>query len=99
MGDFDRPVQATPDVLADLARRFEDDLYSAGLADYAQSIGLTPPPEPAGYRGWAIVEAYPDYPADDWENRPVLYWNGPEDDHGEEDTEPPPTDTNAPTPG
>lgn len=41
MGNCDRPVQAPPDV----------------LADYARSIGLTPPPEPRGYQGWAIVDA------------------------------------------
>lgn len=85
MGDYDRPVQAAPEVLADLAHRLEDDLDSMTLVAYAESLGITPPAEPAGYRGWAIVESYPDYPADGWETRPVLYWNGPEDDHGEED--------------
>lgn len=81
MGFYDRPVEASPEVLADLRHRFDTDLDSRELGDYARTIGLEPPAEPAGYQRWDIVEKYPD---EDYDNG-VLYWWGPEEDHGEED--------------
>lgn len=75
-----RPVQASADVLADLWERV-DQLDTRDLTAYALERGLTPPAEPEGYQGWEIVIAYPDR---DYDNG-VLYWWGPEEDHGEED--------------
>ncbi|MDN3243021.1 Imm1 family immunity protein [Glycomyces tritici] len=80
MGEYDRPVQADPEILADLLHRFDTDLDSRELAEYARTLGLEPPYDPPGYQGWAIIEKYPD---DDFDHG-VLYWWGPEEDHGEE---------------
>jgi hypothetical protein len=79
MGEYDRPVQADPQILADLLHRFDTDLDSRELAEYARTLGLEPPQDPPGYQGWAIIEKYPD---DDFDHG-VLYWWGPEEDHGE----------------
>lgn len=79
MIDYDRPVEASPETLAELWRRFEDDLDSRGLAAYASELGVNPPPEPEGYQGWEIVEAYPN---NNFEHG-VLYWLGPQEDHAD----------------
>ncbi|MCD0445658.1 hypothetical protein LO763_18795 [Glycomyces sp. A-F 0318] len=75
-----RPVQAAPEVLADL-RAKADELDTRELTRLALGLGLAPPQEPAGYQGWEIVVAYPD---EDF-GTGVLYWLGPQPDHGGED--------------
>jgi hypothetical protein len=81
MGAYDRPVEADAEVLAELRHRYETDLDSRELGDYARTLGVVPPAEPAGYQRWDIVEKFPD---EDYDHG-VLYWWGPEEDHGEED--------------
>lgn len=78
--EYNRRVEASPEVLADLWEA-EERYDSYGLADYARSIGLTPPPEPAGFTKWAIVVSYEDEDL----SKPLLYWWGPEDNPGDAD--------------
>lgn len=81
MGDYDAPVQGVPEQLAELRRRLDDDLDSQTAVDFAATIGILPPSEPEGWQGWAIVDVFPD---EDYDN-PVMFWLGPQPDHGEED--------------
>ncbi|MFC4337669.1 hypothetical protein [Salininema proteolyticum] len=74
------PVVASPEVMADLWSKV-DDLDARELTEYALELGLTPPDDPPGHKGWKIVIAYPNA---DFDNG-VLYWRGPEEGHGEGD--------------
>lgn len=64
-------VEATEEQLADLRDRLENDpeMDSAGLAEYAVSVGITPP---EGTPAYSIVGAYPDDEDEDM----VLSWMG-----------------------
>lgn len=75
-----RPVETSAEVMADLWSKV-DEMDTRDFTAYALGLGLTPPAEPAGYKGWEVVIAYPN---NDFDNG-VLYWWGPEEDHGEED--------------
>ncbi|GLZ78552.1 hypothetical protein Afil01_33590 [Actinorhabdospora filicis] len=80
---YDRPLEAPPEVLADLMIK-ADELDTRALTRHVLDLGLTPPTEPAGYRGWEVVLAGTENDEDDYDM--ALWWSGPYCDHGcEED--------------
>src|ERR1044071_6365564 len=80
MGDYDAAVEGTPEQLAELRRRLDDDLDSRTVVAFAATLGVLPPAQPEGWQGWEIVDTFAN---EDYDN-PIMYWLGPHPDHGGE---------------